>query len=745
MGKEKSTKTSEKSSNKSSSVCPHTGKSPLLCRLCNTKLNTSQPLSAPLPKRIQEKFNRQAAYEEASKEISRWQPIVQENRKKDHLAFPLNRPAPVQISNAGLVSKFEATTALEKEVAEVLKAGGKEDQSAAREAMELELNKMSVEEAQQRRKELRLMRELMFREEARAKRIKKIKSKAYRKIQKKEKMARQLAEMDPEDVANERLKIEAQRAQERMTLRHKSTGKWAKAMLKHGMRDEGTREAVMEQLRRHDELKRKIHDLESDEELSDLEQDEDEVVSDDQQAGEEEEDARQQALRELAELDAEEQAPKKGVFAMKFMQQAESRRRAETQAMLEAFREELEFGGLSDEEEDDEDGEDEEGDETRKKRRKTDNKGAKKDKKLGATVANNPGRMVFGAGNPEDIQRMQREQREAEMEDGENTLELNDAGQITKVASSAAHTTKMSGPVNALAKKATEEAAANEMELAPGEEENPWIQTGSIKPSKGWITGKDDSKSDKLVSKLKKKGKKGQEEQEKEVEIDLEQVLTLNQMAEVAKESKKKKNKNKKKKKEEEEMKIATTTADEGEAADEDTVISPQMGEDEEENETEETLNLVNAKGPLAFTQRELVARAFANDDVVEEFEEEKRQIEMEDAPQETDITLPGWGSWSGKGIKRKAKRVVVKKEAGIEAKKRKDAKLKHVIINEKRVKKADKFHAQKLPHPFQTREQYEQALRAPLGKEWNTNAVFQQMTMPRVTTKAGTIIDPLS
>lgn len=90
---------------------------------------------------------------------------------------------------------------------------------------------------------------------------------------------------------------------------------------------------------------------------------------------------------------------------------------------------------------------------------------------------------------------------------------------------------------------------------------------------------------------------------------------------------------------------------------------------------------------------------------------------------------------------------VVKKAQAGegVEANKRKDAKLAHVIINEKRDKKAATFAVTKIPHPFKTWAQYEQSLRAPVGKEWNTNATFQKMTLPRITTKLGAIIDPLS
>lgn len=124
------------------------------------------------------------------------------------------------------------------------------------------------------------------------------------------------------------------------------------------------------------------------------------------------------------------------------------------------------------------------------------------------------------------------------------------------------------------------------------------------------------------------------------------------------------------------------------------TVTIAENAADDDDEEGQEFVDqqpkMVHAKSALAFSQRELVAQAFANDNVVEEFEAEKRLTIEEDAPKEVDLTLPGWGSWGGKGIKKK-KNIIVKKPLageGVEASKRQDAKLKHVIINEKRIKK---------------------------------------------------------
>jgi U3 small nucleolar RNA-associated protein 14 len=94
-------------------------------------------------------------------------------------------------------------------------------------------------------------------------------------------------------------------------------------------------------------------------------------------------------------------------------------------------------------------------------------------------------------------------------------------------------------------------------------------------------------------------------------------------------------------------------------------------------------------RGKLAFQQAELISRAFAGDALEGDFEKEKEAAIAEDAPREEDLTMPGWGAWTGKGVKRpRVERKLVKKIPGIDASKRKDAKLNNVIINEKVPKK---------------------------------------------------------
>ncbi|KOS20043.1 U3 small nucleolar RNA-associated protein 14 [Escovopsis weberi] len=151
---------------------------------------------------------------------------------------------------------------------------------------------------------------------------------------------------------------------------------------------------------------------------------------------------------------------------------------------------------------------------------------------------------------------------------------------------------------------------------------------------------------------------------------------------------------------------------------------------------------------PLAIRDQALVARAFAGEDVVADFQREKEQAASDDDDKVVDTTLPGWGSWVGDGVSAREKRRhqgrFLTKVEGIKKKDRKDAKLERVIINEKRVKKNDKFLASQLPHMFESRQQYERSLRLPVGPEWMTKESFQDSTRPRVLIKQG-VIAPIS
>lgn len=81
------------------------------------------------------------------------------------------------------------------------------------------------------------------------------------------------------------------------------------------------------------------------------------------------------------------------------------------------------------------------------------------------------------------------------------------------------------------------------------------------------------------------------------------------------------------------------------------------------------------------------IQQAFANDDVVEEFVQEKSEIEDASKPKDLDLSLPGWGAWAGAGIKPSEKKKKQFTKKADPAPLRKDKDLSHVIINEEKSK----------------------------------------------------------
>ena len=302
-------------------------------------------LHAPLPAPVQDRLDRVEAYKLSKEEVEGWAPTIKRIREADHLSFPLQPPAqPPAPSNAGLTASFAPTTDMEKSVASLLHEGGLSEKQVA-EQEELVLRDMDPAEAGKRQAELRRMRELMFRAEQKARRANKIKSKTYRRIHRRERerMKQQEAQdlQDDDDDEEQRYQAAKDRAKERATLRHKNTGKWAK--FHAGRNDDASQEArlaVEDQLRQGEELRKRIHVEDSDDESLVS------MHSDDREAAfnELESFARKEAEQDERDAQALEQSGKKSksLMHMKFMQDARDKQSRETQETIASLREELE-------------------------------------------------------------------------------------------------------------------------------------------------------------------------------------------------------------------------------------------------------------------------------------------------------------------------------------------------------------------------------------------------------------------
>ena len=302
-------------------------------------------LHAPLPTPVQDRLDRAEAYKLSKEEVEGWAPTIKRIREADHLSFPLQPPVqPPAPSNAGLTASFAPTTDMEKSVASLLHEGGLSEKQVA-EQEELVLREMDPAESGKRQAELRRMRELMFRAEQKARRANKIKSKTYRRIHRRERerMKQQEAQdlQDDDDDEEQRYQAAKDRAKERATLRHKNTGKWAK--FHAGRNDDASQEArlaVEDQLRQGEELRKRIHVEDSDDESLVS------MHSDDREAAfnELESFARKEAEQDERDAQALEQSGKKSksLMHMKFMQDARDKQSRETQETIASLREELE-------------------------------------------------------------------------------------------------------------------------------------------------------------------------------------------------------------------------------------------------------------------------------------------------------------------------------------------------------------------------------------------------------------------
>lgn len=291
------------------------------------------------------------------------------------------------------MTREQPTNALESAVTALLASANLQDaQIAKAEEDALKGQDLTVEEIAQRRSELRRQRELLFREEARAKRISKIKSKTYRKLARKraakaggggdgEIDLEDLRRLDPERAEEEALKMETARARERATLKHSAKGgRWARAQHGAGETD-GKRREIEDMLSQKERLTRKIQGRDSDASSDDgSDSDEDDEEDDGAIRGDafDELKALQEKNRRLEEETA--QSKPSGIFGMKFMQRAMARDKARVDEEEEELRRQLE------EYSDQGVGSDEGGD--------SDND---PDAAQSMRVANNPGRMVFSA------------------------------------------------------------------------------------------------------------------------------------------------------------------------------------------------------------------------------------------------------------------------------------------------------------------------------------------------------------
>ncbi|GAD92760.1 small nucleolar ribonucleoprotein complex subunit Utp14, putative [Paecilomyces variotii No. 5] len=631
-------------------------------------------LQAPLPKRQQDRLERAAAYEKSKETLDRWIETVKANRRAEHLSFPLVNP------NEQPTTKMEVAkpqTDLESTIQNILVESGLADsteksaEQQVQEFEELEARKLSLEELQARRAELRKHRELLFREEVRAKRIKKIKSKSYRRVHRKERekmeqMERQAlleAGFDLDD--EEREKNDRKRAEARMGAKHRES-KWAKGLKQTGRAawDEDARVSVADMARRDEELQKRIEGKRVHREDDDYLGSSSSESDDEDPWAEDASDKEARKLRQkLDQLEAGEdtegfKGPHSKLLSMKFMQNAEASRKAQNDAEIKRLARELD-GAESQSEAESEVG-----------RQKFGSIKADKPKRKKSSVPRNEFEEPIGSDD------------EAEHAPAEDEVEIVTSGSTGKKQARA--------PIKAPRGRVQKDSSITDV---PQQEENPWLSQTT-----------------------RNNRRRGNDNSGETVDITLPEPVSGNS------------------------EKKAEKIKSQGKSTSSGHLTAKKPFNDEDSGSDDED------KVPVLLKNHDLVKKAFAGDEVVQDFEQEKQDVIEDEGDKVVDNTLPGWGSWAGEGVSKKQqkrqKRFLTTVE-GVKPDKRKDARLGHVIINEKRVKKNVKYLASQLPHPFESKQQYERSLRLPIGPEWSTKQTFQDATKPRVMVKQG-IIKPM-
>lgn len=621
-------------------------------------------VKVPLPKRQQDRIDREAAYSKAKETLNRWIDTVKHNRRAEHLSFPLIDPhaqeaqGTTRMVAAGGAS--EPKNELEAAIQTILQESGlasakgaKGDDENIQEAEELQAKKMPVEEVMARRAELRKQRDLLFREEIRAKRIKKIKSKAYRRVHRKEraKLAEKerdlLAAAGMDDSEAEREQNDRRRAEERMGARHRES-KWAKGVKKSGRGawDDDARAGVIDMARRNEELRKRVEGRKvqtSGDESDDLTSDESDDESDDNG-----DDGFQ--LRAALDEDRATDGQESGLSAMKFMQRADAARKRRNDEEVADIQRTLD-GGSGDEFENSE--------------------------------PPTTGRRTFGPSVTTiatSLPTIQRNELEEGFESDSDDQDRSELGQVTKAQ---AHVPPPRTDSNGKVSKPRTQL------VRPSKTE---VKVAGVEP-KAQALQKSDDEADPIrpADLVRQKVKPSDPTGWQTVQVTIPKV-----------------------------KKVGLQHEDmEG------------LGHDE-----------------LIPSNQELVKAAFGGDEDEEEFYKEKHAIAVDEDEKTVNNALPGWGSWVGEGMsrtqqKRNKPRKAISKIEGVAAANRKDAKLPRVIVSEKRIKKNAKYLAPTLPHPFESRQQYERSLRVPIGPEWTTKESFQTATKPRVMVKQG-IIKPM-
>uniref|UniRef100_A0A0G4F255 Uncharacterized protein n=1 Tax=Chromera velia CCMP2878 TaxID=1169474 RepID=A0A0G4F255_9ALVE len=764
-------------------------------------------LDAPLPAYQSRLVNRVLQYEQTKeKNQKKWTAQMQRAHQSEQLVFgqPQEEDLKDRAGGSGkatLAKSFRPVNDFEAEIMEAIEAAGiseetvkGEDALSANPDIQAKIDKSK--EAQ--------LRALLVREQQRAKRVNKIKSKTFRKIQRKtesrerEKLMETLEAENPELAEKLRKEFEKKRATMRLNRETAARRKWAQMAKRFGGKD--MQRTVTEQAQKAHDEKKALDRLAKKRpgELDDMDGSSDEgeaggsadLSSDEEMTdGTKGKDSSTKAtLLLLDEIkQGKEELPEKGILSLPFMRRAieKQRKDAEEQALEvieDLQREKSDTKGVSDLS----------AEEVRRRNRRL-LRGV--DPTLGGLEEPEGGDEAMGGGeaggDTEGVGKKQKKRKNRftaeELERAAKELDdagLDSRGFLSTSTSAAAPAASSSSSSSSAVPAGTGTGTGGEMEADSGaaagaelggharakrakhqrdQEEAEQLERskkGAEKPGKGGsprlqARGKGKAKT------LNQSGTRGKGPSQDQADDDAAAVASNPWLAYAqgiregsaavraeGKESSSVQEKGRSVPSEGKEKGKGGKSGKIGESRDKAEAV------DEETADFLDDIVLDEEGGGVAAAQRKLIRKTFAEGeegDAVEEFEAELKEKERDEAEKKAaaEAGLPGWGSWHGTGVeekdrgKRRGQKEGVQKD-GVRKETTKHKPRVAVKFNHKFDPKVAKYYVPELPREAGSAELLEMQLRRPTGAEWNASAVHERFVQPKVNVRIGAVVPPL-
>ncbi|CAK9811067.1 U3 small nucleolar RNA-associated protein 14 homolog A [Anthophora plagiata] len=649
-------------------------------------------LPKPLEKPAADKIKRIVGFENAKQELKKWNAVITRNRTAESLHFPLNQSSVQFEQSTEFVKRFRLQSDLEKELAAL---------EPQKENIEQKSDKFSLtlKEIVMKRKEAAKIRAQQSYKEAKARRQNKIKSKKFHRIQKREKIKLQLKEFEelqktnPQAALEKLEQLDKCRAEERVSLRHKNTGKWAKSKQIRAKYDKETRQELAQQLSVSRELTQKFK-----------------KVSDSEEEGED--------VRTSVQLVNDKDNP----------WMSNTKTTSEINNFIKNYRKYWDNQNSQS-----------------KNQQLNDNAKNRIEIKQVETLLGdtNPSNILndHNTNSNVDLSELQNNGKVPDIKTDFNkkiisstdlkSISISKDKEDTAIVKSVAEnntTKKVVSNHNRKSNKNIKLQKENLNNIIATSSWNVEVVENTNRRSKN--VGFEEDNFDGLEIQAKKqkpildlplnesisKDTSELNNELKNTNVKYDSILFVPKVNSSEVEIDPNKYINVKPKQLNTDLPAVITEGDE--------VLDD--NEDEEE-------------------RRNIIIEAFADDDVTEEFRKEKEEKVQESQPKDIDLTLPGWGSWGGKNItvsKRKRRHFIVKAPKALPCKNKNRS---DVIIFEDDKAKIKEHQVNELPYPFTSVKDYEASIRMPIGRNFIPENSHRKLIEPTVKTRMGKIIEPMN